>query len=49
VYEQAAAEKGLPLSDYIGVLLAHAHDLEEPAYVHRQQRSQAELPLGACA
>jgi len=46
VYEQAAAQQGLPLSDYIGVLLARAHELQDPDYVHRgHHEDQEELRL----
>ncbi len=48
VYEQKATELGLPLSDYIGLLLARAHRLEDPEYVHRGRNlDQAQLPLSA--
>lgn len=46
LYEQTASEEGLPLSDYIGLLLARAHGLDDPEYVHRN-RAQAELPISA--
>ena len=46
VYVQAAARSGMPLSDYVGAVLARAHELAEPAYVHRN-KAQQELPLGA--
>lgn len=36
----------MPLSDYVGAVLARAHELAEPAYVHRN-KAQQELPLGA--
>lgn len=48
VYEQQAADVGLPLSDYIGLLLARVHQLEDPEYVHRRRDlNQVQLPLGA--
>lgn len=46
VYERAAAEAGIPLGDYVALMLARAHELAEPEYVHRN-RDQVELPLGA--
>lgn len=45
-YEQEAAEAGLCVADYVAIVLARAHHLEEPAYVHRTQDQEA-LPLGA--
>jgi hypothetical protein len=54
VYEAAAAEAGIPLGDYIAGVLARAHGLPEPTYIHRPSRSdrrprrgQEELPIGA--
>ncbi|HEX2805234.1 MAG TPA: hypothetical protein VHN80_03590 [Kineosporiaceae bacterium] len=48
LYEQAAATAGLPLSDYVAIVLARAHELDEPDYVQRERdRHQVELPLGA--
>jgi len=57
VYEEAAAEHGLSLSDYVAVVLARVHGLSEPAWIdrerkraHERKRSQAaqlELPMGA--
>lgn len=46
VYEAAARAADVPLGDYIALMLARAHELEEPEYIHRN-RDQAELPLGA--
>jgi hypothetical protein len=46
IYERAAAEAGMPLGDYVALMLARAHELDEPEYVHRR-RDQRELPLGA--
>lgn len=53
IYEQAAEEAGLPLSDYIAVALARLHGLPEPTYIDRPRRKrriqcgQEELPIGA--
>jgi len=48
IYEQGAAKAGMPLGDYIALMLARAHQLDDPDYVHRQHdRAQVELPLGA--
>jgi len=46
VYEQRAVEARLPLGDYVALVMAKAHDLEEPEYLKRDQH-QGELPLGA--
>lgn len=46
VYEERAERAGLPLGDYVAMLLAQAHELDEPEYIHRR-RDQTELPLGA--
>jgi hypothetical protein len=46
VYEQRAAEQGIPLGDYVALVLAQAHELAEPDYINRDRR-QGELPLGA--
>jgi hypothetical protein len=45
LYERAAAAVGLPLSDYIALALARAHQLEDPDYL-RVPGKEA-LPLGA--
>ena len=44
VYDEARG--GMPLSDYLALVLARAHELAEPSYVHRNPNQQ-ELPLGA--
>lgn len=46
LYEQEAAEAGLCVADYVAIVLARAHKLEEPSYIHRGQEQEA-LPLGA--
>lgn len=33
IYEQQARNAGLPLGDYVALVLAHAHQLPEPAYI----------------
>ena len=45
-YEQEATEAGLCVADYVAIVLARAHQLEEPDYLHRSQNQEA-LPLGA--
>lgn len=57
VYEEAAAEHGLSLSDYVAVVLARVHGLNEPSWIDRErkrarertrsQAAQLELPMGA--
>lgn len=45
IYRAAAARRGMPLTDYLAVKLAEAHELPEPAYVAAQlerQRNRAE-------
>ena len=46
VYEELAERAGLPLGDYVAMLLAQAHELDEPEYLSWSRR-QSELPLGA--
>ena len=47
-YEAMAAQAGMPLADWVALTLAKAHDLAEPAYLHRDRiTNQRELPLGA--
>ena len=47
IYRARAAAAGMPLGDYLSVVLATAHGLDEPAYVHRNNRNQPELLTGA--
>ncbi|MGH3975023.1 MAG: hypothetical protein ACRDS9_17095 [Pseudonocardiaceae bacterium] len=57
VYDEAAAENGLALSDYVAVVLARVHGLSEPPWIDRErkraqdrkraQAAQLELPMGA--
>lgn len=46
VLEKAAKEAGLPLGDYVAVVLAAKHDLPIPAYVNRDKGQEA-LPISA--
>ena len=47
-YEQEAADAGLCVADYVALVLARAHRLEDPEYVHRgRDLNQAQLPLSA--
>ena len=45
LYKARAASAGLPLGDYLATVLATAHGLNEPDYVHRN-RNQPELLTG---
>lgn len=45
-YEAAAAEHGLPLSDYLALELARRFDLGEPEYLQKV-KGQEQLPMGA--
>lgn len=45
VYQNEADAQGLGLGDYIMLKLAESHDLEEPAYMQRDDPGQ--LRLGA--
>jgi hypothetical protein len=45
LYRHRAAAVGLPLGDYLAGILASAHGLDEPEYLHRN-RDQPELLTG---
>lgn len=45
-YEQQASDAGLPLCDYVALVMARAHGLPEPEYLSRTRKQEA-LPLGA--
>ena len=45
LYKARAAAAGLPLGDYLASVLASAHGLAEPEYLHRS-RNQPELLTG---
>lgn len=45
-YRAAAAAQGLKLSDYLALVLARSHHLDDPAYVHRAGPDQPELLTG---
>jgi hypothetical protein len=48
VYEDEASKLGMALSDYLGLLLARTHGLEDPEYVHRGRNlDQVQLRSGA--
>lgn len=59
IYEQRAAELGIPLSSWVAIKLAEAEGLDVPAYVQEEIRkaallreitaSQEELPLARSA
>ena len=42
VYKARAMAEGIPLGDYLARVMAQAHGLDEPPYLHRS-RSQPEL------
>lgn len=46
VYAERAAAAGMPLSDYLTVVLADVFDLETPGYIARTS-NQKELPIVA--
>jgi hypothetical protein len=46
VLEDAAREAGLPLSDYVAVVLAEKHNLSMPSYTE-ENKLQQRLPLSA--
>lgn len=35
IYKARAVAAGLPVGDYLAAMLASAHGLEEPSYLHR--------------
>lgn len=47
VYQGLAAEAGMPVSDYLAVMLARHHGLPDPEYVLRKRRGGDMLPLPA--
>lgn len=44
-YKAEAARQGLDLGDYLALVLARSHNLEEPAYLHIS-RDQPDLLTG---
>lgn len=47
VLEEAARSAGMPLGDYVAVILARHHDLPIPNYLQPATKGQEELPIGA--
>lgn len=47
VYEDAADELGLPLGDYVALVLAREHDLNVPPYIRRRAVQNEQLPLAS--
>lgn len=45
VYKAEATRREISLADYLTEVLARGHGLPEPAYLHRRQHDQQELPL----
>jgi hypothetical protein len=48
-YKAAAVAAGLPLGDYLALVLARSHDLEEPAYLHRPNNNQPDLGISVAS
>lgn len=48
LYAAAAKQAGMPLGDFLAVVLAERFDLDVPSYVDRDKnRNQRELPISA--
>lgn len=47
ILEDAADEMGLPLTDYVAVVLAEYHGQPAPTYLKKNQEAQEALPIGA--
>jgi len=47
ILEDAADEMGLPLTDYLAVVLAEYHGQPAPTYLTTKQEAQEALPIGA--
>lgn len=45
--ERAAAEHGMPLCDYVAVVLAEHHGLEIPSYLIPSDKEHPKLPISA--
>lgn len=45
-YEQAARDAGLPLGDYVAIILAEHHQLDIPSYL-TESKNQERLPISA--
>lgn len=43
LYRKQAADKGIPVGDYIAAVCATAHGRDEPDYVHRWPTNQPDL------
>lgn len=46
LYEEAARAAGLPLGDYVAIILAQHHDLDLPSYL-LENKNQEQLPISA--
>lgn len=47
LYKARAAAKGIPLGDYLGLVMAAAHGLDEPSYIHRNPNQPELLDTGS--
>lgn len=47
LFEEAAREAGLPLTDYIALALARYHGFPDPDYLCPKDKQQVELPISA--
>ncbi|WP_203338640.1 hypothetical protein [Nocardioides limicola] len=47
LFEEAARAAGMPLGDYVAVILAEHHGFPVPEYLLPRNKGQAELPIGA--
>ena len=47
IYEEAADAAGIPLCDYVAVVMAKHHGLPAPTYLEVVDKRHPELPLGA--
>jgi hypothetical protein len=47
LFEEAAREAGMPLGDYVAVILAEHHGFPVPDYLLPQSKGQEELPISA--
>ena len=46
LYKARAVAEGMPLGDYLARVLAEAHGLDEPSYLHRSSNQPVLLETG---
>lgn len=46
ILKAEAADKGMPLTDYVALVLAEAHGQPAPSYLEKNKNQEA-LPIGA--